>query len=143
MLLAVYIVLFTIGFTLVLVAYYRYKETIFLLRNGINVTAIVTDILKISDSDGATYKPVFSFKDLNGNTVSFENPVSSNPVVWEKDESVSIVYDPAMPSIAKVVSYWGLFRWTIICMLIAAPLLIVSIGYFTFLGFAGSFRIPQ
>lgn len=141
--LAVYIVLFTIGFTLVLVAYYRYKETIFLLRNGINVTAIVTDILKISDSDGATYKPVFSFKDLNGNTVSFENPVSSNPVVWEKDESVSIVYDPAMPSIAKVVSYWGLFRWTIICMLIAAPLLIVSIGYFTFLGFAGSFRIPQ
>lgn len=143
MLLAVYIVLFTIGFTLVLVAYYRYKETIFLLRNGINVTAIVTDILKISDSDGATYKPVFSFKDLNGNTVSFENPVSSNPVVWEKGESVSIVYDPAMPSIAKVVSYWGLFRWTIICMLIAAPLLIVSIGYFTFLGFAGSFRIPQ
>lgn len=141
MLSAVYVLLFLGGLTVVIIAYKYYKASIDLLRNGVNTEATVTKIIAESDSDSRSYRAVFTFKDRDGNLVSFKNPVSSNPIVWKRGENVSIVYDPAIPTITKVVSYWGLFRPTIILLMIASPLLVVSIGYFIFLSFANSFQI--
>ena len=141
MLTALYLLFFLGGLTLVIVAYKYFKESLDLLRNGVNTEATVNKIIEFDGSDGKTYTAVFTFKDLEGNIVSFQNSVASNPIVWKKGESVSIVYDPALPTVAKVVSYWGLFRPTIILLMMAAPLLVVSVGYFVFLSFANSFRM--
>ena len=133
MLLTLYIFFFVVATSLMIVAIYYYNETRELLKTGVNTRAIVSEIITVENSDGKSYKPVFTFLDENGHAVSFENPVSSNPVVWKLGEEVSVIYDPNMPSIAKVVSYWGLFRVSIICALIAAPFLVVSLGYFFFI----------
>jgi hypothetical protein len=133
MLLALYILFFIVATALILIARYYYNETRELLKTGIGTKAIVSEIITVEDSDGKSYKPVFTFLDEDGHPVSFENPVTSNPVVWRLGEEVSVIYDPSMPSIAKVVSYWGLFRVSIICTMIAAPFLVVSLGYFFFL----------
>lgn len=133
MLLMLYILFFLIAITLISVAIYHYNQTRELLKTGINTKALVSNIITVEDSDGKSYKPVFTFLDGDGHPVSFENPVSSNPVVWKRGEEVSIIYDPTMPSNAKVVSYWGLFRVSVICTMIAAPFLVVSLGYFFFI----------
>jgi hypothetical protein len=141
MLTALYLLFLLLGLTLVIIAFKYFKESIDLLRNGINTEATVTKIIELNDSDGKTYTALFSFKDRDGNIVSFQNPVASNPIVWKRGEDVSIVYDPTTPTNAKVVSYWGLFRSTIVILMIASPLLVLSVGYFVFLSFASSFRI--
>lgn len=145
MLLTVYIILFIIGIILLVVSGNYYRNAMLLLGGGINTQAIVTKFIEVDDGENVSYKPVFTFEDHQGKIVSFESPssFSQDLIVWKKGESVSIVYDPAMPSIAKVVSYWGLFRGAITSLMIAAPFLIVSIGYFAFLGFVNSFQILQ
>ncbi|MFM7486067.1 MAG: hypothetical protein ACKO13_04000, partial [Cytophagales bacterium] len=65
----------------------------------------------------------------------FQYEISSNPIVWKRGEEVSIVYDPANPTYAKVVSFWSLYRWSIILAIIATPLILLSIGYFVFIQF--------
>ncbi len=136
MLLPIYIILFLAALTLLYYAQNDYTKAMHLLKTGINTEAIVTEIKENNDGDGTSYTPIFTFQDLQGNKISFANPVSTSTVVWKKGEPVSIVYDPAVPSFAKVVSYWGLFRWTIILLTTAVPLLIISLGYFAFLTFA-------
>lgn len=143
MLLPVYILIFSAGIILIGVALKYLNDSLYLLRNGVSTEAIVTDIITVKDGDGDSYKPVFTFTDQAGGQVRVEYPISSNPLVWKRGEAVSLVYDPSMPTSAKVVSYWGLFSVSIICAMIAAPLITVSLGYFGFLAFANSLLISQ
>jgi hypothetical protein len=143
MLFSIYTLLFLTAVILLAVSGYYYNDTLQLLKDGVNTQAIVSNILEESDGDGTTYRPVFTFTCDDGQEVTFYNPVASNPCVWERGESVSVIYDRYIPTNAKVVSYWGLFRTTIICLMIATPLLVVSTGYLMFQVFLHSYRLVQ
>jgi len=124
----IYSGLLLIAVILIFVAFKQYTITKSLLSNGIKTNGKVIDLLRSSSSDGDTFKPVFEFTDIENNVVTFESSVSSRPAPYDIGDKVEIVYE--MDSdVRKVISFWGLYRWTIIPLMIAMPLFIVGFGY--------------
>ena len=117
-----------LGLTLAYFAYTNYVHSKDLVNNGIKTTATVIDLLTVAGDDGNTYKPVFEFKDRSDRVITFESEISSSPPSYRIGEKVDILYDPD-DNDRKVVSFWGLYRWSIVLMCIASPLLIIGGGY--------------
>lgn len=124
--------LFLFALILMYFALKQFNITKDLLANGIITKATVTDLIKVSSDDGYTYKPVFEYTDNTNNIITFKSDVSSKPAPYAVGDLVDIVYSTENDR-TKVVSYWGLYRWTIILLSIAAPFLIISAGYFLYL----------
>ncbi|MEX0287847.1 MAG: DUF3592 domain-containing protein [Flavobacteriaceae bacterium] len=129
----VYWGLLFMGLTLVSFAIYQYNKTQRLLTSGIRTTATVVELIEVSDDDGVTYKPVFEFTDRNKIKQRFKSDVSSKPAAYRLQQRVKIVYNPIDLSEIKVISYWGLYRWTVILLCIAAPLIIIGGGYLMYI----------
>lgn len=110
------------------IAFNFYNTTQELIRNGIKTKATVIDLIKVSNDDGYQYKPVFEYKNFKNEVRSFKSEVSSKPSPYKIGDRVDIVYSEDGDK-KKVVSYWGLYRWTIILLSFAAPLLIIGGGY--------------
>lgn len=121
------------GFVLMYFAIKMYSDTNQLLHTGIRTKAIVKDLIEVYDDDGPTYKPVFEYTDRYNTNKKFRSEVSSRPPAYTIGQKVKIVYDPLDVDEIKIVSFWGLYRWTIILSCIAAPLLIIGGGYLIFM----------
>jgi len=121
--------LFLAGILLLYFALRAYNNTNSLLQEGIKTTAVVVKMVSSSSSDGTTYRPIFEFTD-RGNTVrTYESSVSSSPPSYKVGDKVKIVYNPKEDDEVKTITFWGLYRWTIILLCIASPLLIIGGGY--------------
>ena len=121
--------LFIVGLTLLYFAFRAYNSTVSLMQEGIKTTATVKEMISVSDSDGNTYKPVFEFTD-RGNTVrTYESSISSSPPSYSVGQKVKIVYDPKDEDDVKTISFWGLYRWSIVLMCLASPFLIIGGSY--------------
>lgn len=118
-----------IGLTLLYFAYRAYNNTVSLLQEGIKTTATVKAMVTVSSDDGYTYKPVFEFKDRSNTLRTYKSSVSSNPPSYKVGQKVKIVYDPKDEDEVKTISFWGLYRWSIVLLCIAAPFLIIGGGY--------------
>ncbi len=123
-----------LGFVLIFFAIKQYRKTIELLNSGVKTSAKVVNMITVSDSDGSTYKPVFEYYDHTKTKQTFTSEVSSSPPAYKIGEKVQIIYNPGDSDEVKTMSYWGLYRWTIILLSIASPLLIIGGGYFLFSG---------
>ncbi len=106
----------------------QYSNTKELLNTGVKTSAEVIDLIESRDDDGYTYKPVFEYTDRTGDKMTFESDISSSPAPYQIGDYVDIIYSLDSGK-RKVVSFWGLYRWTIILLSIAAPLLIIGGGY--------------
>ncbi len=123
-----YVGMLLISAVLIYFAFKQYNVSQNLMTDGIKTKAKVIDLIKISDDDGYTYKPVFEYTDRNSNLVTFKSNVSSSPAPFSIGDKVNIVYSKNSNE-RKVVSFWGLYRWTIILLSIASPLIIIGGGY--------------
>ncbi len=117
-----------ISVILIYFAIRHYNVTKNLLTDGIKTKAKVIDLIKITSDDGYTYKPVFEYKDKANNVVTFKSDVSSSPAPYDIGDTVNMVYAKNSDE-KKIISFWGLYRWTIILLSIASPLLIIGGGY--------------
>ncbi len=99
-----------------------------LMANGIKTKAKVIELIEVSGDDGYTYKPVFEYTDREHNTVKFKSDISSSPSPYNVGDIVEIVYSKDNYE-KKIISFWGLYRWPIISLSIACPLLIIGGGY--------------
>ena len=81
--------------------------------------------------DGTTYKPVFEYFDNNKISYIFKSEVSSSPKPYKLGHKVEIVYDKNHENV-KVISFWGLYRWSIILLMIASPLFVLGTAYFLY-----------
>lgn len=120
--------MFVLSLVLIYFAIKQYEISKELLNDGIQTTGKVIDLIEIRDSDGTTYKPVFKFTDRTGEEITFKSAVSSSPTPYKIGDKVNIIYSKHNEQ-RKVISFWGLYRWTIICLSFAAPLLIIGAGY--------------
>ncbi len=127
----VYGALLSLALILMFFAVKEYSKSINLVRGGVKSTARVIELITVSGDDGNTYKPVFEYK-RGTSTQIFESKVSSNPPAYKIGEKVKVVYNPRKIDEVKVVSYWGLYRTTIILLAIASPFLIIGGGYFLY-----------
>lgn len=120
-----------IAFVLLFFAFRSYNNTEDLLSNGRKSKAIVIDYIEVEDDDSTTYKPVFEYYDNNKQVFRFKSEVSSSPKPYKLGQSVDIVYDKKHTDV-KVISFWGLYRWSIIMLMIAAPFLVLGTTYFLY-----------
>lgn len=123
--------LFLISIILIYFAFKQYSGSRQLIHSGIKTTATVIDLIEVSGDDGYTYKPVFEYTDKSATKVTFKSEISSSPAPYKIGERVKILYSRDGTE-RKVVSFWGLYRWTIILLCIAAPMLIIGGGYFLY-----------
>ncbi|MCH3884861.1 DUF3592 domain-containing protein [Tenacibaculum aquimarinum] len=128
-----YAALLIIGFVLLYFANKQYTISRNLINNGVKTKAKVIDLLEISSDDGYTYKPVFEYLNRLDETVTFESAVSSSPPAYRIGDYATIVYSKQNNEERKIVSFWGLYRWPIILLCFASPLLIISLSYFGYL----------
>ncbi len=110
-------------------AFVQYTKTSNLLSTGTRTTATVIDLLEFHDNDGTLYSPVFGFTDRSGTGITFETGVKSRPAAYGIGEKVSVIYDRTNTRNVMVVSFWGLYRWSVILLMIAAPLLVIGGTY--------------
>ena len=114
-----------------ILAYFAYKQyinTTELRQSGVKTTAKVIDLIEVSGDDGYTYKPVFQYTDRSQNVITFNSEISSKPASYKIGDKVKIIYSKNGDD-RKVVSFWGLYRWVVILLSIASPLLIIGGGY--------------
>lgn len=124
-----------IHYTLLLIAiilfYYGYIQFIAtkqILKNGIKTKATVIDLLTAQSENHYVYKPLFEYTDKSGNVHTFESEIESYPAPYKIGEKVAIIYAKKDKKI-KIISYWGLYRWSIILFSIASQLIVIGGGY--------------
>ena len=122
-----------VGMVLLYFAMRSYNNTRDLLSTGIKTTATVVEMITVSSSDGSTYKPVFEFTDYRHEIRRYESKIGSSPPSYKVGEKVKIVYDQKEEDEVKTISFWGLYRWSIILLCIASPLLIIGVGYLLYI----------
>ena len=120
--------MFVLACVMIYFAYSFYTGTKDLIDQGLRTKGTVVDLIQSSSEDGYTYKPVFEYQNYSGDRVTFESAISSNPAPYSIGEQVHIIYSKDGEE-QRVETFWGLYRWTIILLSFAAPLLIIGGGY--------------
>jgi len=120
-----------ISIALIYFANKNYYSTRELVNRGVKTTATVIDLMEIKGDDSSTYKPVFKYTDIRDKEHTFKSLVSSRPAPYKIGDQIQIMYSKNGEEI-KIISFWGLYRGTIILLSIASPLLIISFGYFMY-----------
>ena len=112
-------------------AKYFFDESKQLLEYGYKTTGEVIKVIEKYDNDGTSYYPVFQYTSISGNKIEFKSTVGSNPSTYKVGEKVRIAYDQLSKN-NKIISYWGLYRYTIFLLCIGTSLFIIGSGYFFF-----------
>lgn len=124
-----YLLLLILGIVLSYFAYSEYQKTQKLLHSGVKSTATVIDLEVSRGDDGDMYKPIFEFTDRSLEKRTFKSSISSSPAPYKIGEKVKVIYNQKNLDEVKTISFWGLYRWSIILFMIAAPLLILGGSY--------------
>lgn len=125
-----YNIILAAGFVLLILATISFRKSLTFIRASKRALAIVVKLTETKDSEGdLLYSPVFSFHTHNGYECRLDTGWASSPPMWQVGQTTTILYDPNDPTRAELLTYFGMFRWTIIYAAIAAPLLVVGIGY--------------
>jgi hypothetical protein len=123
------------GLILLAFSIWEYNQSVDLIQEGIQTTATVVSIVRraSTNSEGSTwsYIPVFEYKIGNNQVRQFEYDVSSSWNPWIVGEKKEVLYTP-QEEIVKFISFWGLFRTSVLQLCLALPLLVVGGGYFLF-----------
>lgn len=124
-----YSLLFALGSLLAYYAWKQFQKSRDLLNKGVQTTAKVVAYKTSRGKNGTLYAPIFEFKDRSQELVTFTSSINSSPPAYEIGETVKIVYNNRNTKNVKVVSFWGLYRISVILLMIASPLLVIGGSY--------------
>jgi hypothetical protein len=128
-----YLITFLIGVLALLGSLYLFSESVKRIKTGSRALAVVDELLEERSRKGKySYRPVFKFTALNGQEIHYRYDVASSPSDWELGEKATVVYSVNDPENPMVLTYFGAFKWAIILLAIATPLLIISGGNYVF-----------
>lgn len=132
MIVYLYWALALIGLILLYFSYTQYNKTTRLLGTGTTTKATVIEHIRVHDSDGDTFRARFEYQDKQSAIYFFETDYSSRPAPYTIGQDLEIVYNVDHTKRA-VVSFWGLYRWSIILLCIALPFLVIGLGYILYI----------
>ncbi|MEI9943253.1 MAG: DUF3592 domain-containing protein [Chitinophagaceae bacterium] len=124
-----YTLTLAVGIILLIISLSILRKSLAFLRSSERAVGTVIELERIRDSDGDTFKPIFKYKTISNQEFIYRPISSSNPPGWKIGEEATIAYDPNNPSVARLLTYFGTFSWTIILMAIAMPFIVVGGGY--------------
>lgn len=105
-----------------------FNETQHFINDGVKTTAVVIDLERETNSDGSVFFPVFEYTGLDKEKITFRGNVGSSPASYSIGEQVSILYSLTTKE-RRILSYWGLYRWTLVLLIFATPLFVVGLGF--------------
>ncbi|MCC3860076.1 DUF3592 domain-containing protein [Pseudemcibacter aquimaris] len=127
------LVLFLISIGLGYWGYYSGQEMIDMTENGLRTsgTIIGMETHDNSDNTGYTYYAIIRFMDENGETHEFTDSIGSSTPLYDRGETVDVLYKPKSPNISIIDR--GILNWGI-STLAALFSLWALWGSFVFLG---------
>lgn len=97
----------------------------------LSANGVVVDLAEVRSSRGSTgYKAVVEFTTSTGQVVRFQDPTSSNPPAYRRNQEVTVLYDPENPEFAVIDSP---FTWLPSTAFIGFGGLFVVLGIFALL----------
>lgn len=124
-----YTISLIIGIVLLVVSLLLFKNTLNFIKKGEKATATVVKLNTFESDDGTSYTPIFSFTTVAKKEYLYTHPFSSEPPAFVIGDTATIVYDPAKPEDAKILTYPSAFIWTIVILVVALALIILGGGY--------------
>jgi len=113
------------GLILLGISIHLLRQSLDFVRRSQPVTGMV---ISLEETDGA-YSPIFSIQTSSGQTITYRHPTATKPSTWKVGEEAFFLYDPLHPESPRMISYFWIFNWTIVCMAIGIPLVIIGAGY--------------
>ncbi len=123
----IYTSFFLLSLVMIYFAYKHYANTQDLLLMGKKTKGRVIKMVVSRSDDGYTYAPVFEYQ-ANGQTKTYKSTVSSSPPAYAEGDIVSLVFDDSDGEV-KIISFWGLYRWSVILLMMASPIFILCGSY--------------
>ncbi|MCW9024779.1 MAG: DUF3592 domain-containing protein [Gammaproteobacteria bacterium] len=99
-----------VGIILSTVSFYGYLSESAFIDSAIETKGIVTDNIHKNDM----YYPVIQFRDKNNKWYVLPLNRSSSSPMYEKDETVTVLYSPTNPDDAKLDGFFSLWLLTFI-----------------------------
>ncbi|MEO5563265.1 MAG: DUF3592 domain-containing protein [Chitinophagaceae bacterium] len=124
-----YNIILTIGIVILVFSLNMLKKSMSFLKNSERAEGTVIEMKAVRGDESTMYKPIFKFKTNLGKEIIYEHSTSSKPPAWEVGETTTIAYDPLNPEKPRLLTYFGVFSWTIILLSIAMPLIVIGGGY--------------
>lgn len=98
------------------------------LSRAVPATGTVTDLERSSSSEGGySYCPVIQFTSRDGQVVSYEGNVCSDPPAYAIGDRVELVYDPEDPEHVQMDNFWSKYVAVFVTGVIGAPLTLVGL----------------
>ncbi|AOW15721.1 hypothetical protein LPB72_06495 [Hydrogenophaga crassostreae] len=98
------------------------------------VTELVVSTKKVSST---TYKPLVRFETPSGAVIDFTSSVASAPAAYRVGEPVTVFFDPANPSEARVNGFFELWGIASIAGVVGTVFFLVGVGFGTAKWFYG------
>lgn len=118
----------TLGLGMTITAYIWYSSTIEFLNSTHVAQGTVVELQRIRSSTTTTYKPIVSFRTQAGVQVRFTSSFASNPPIFDRGETVSVLYLKNDPEQAKVKSFISLWAGTSALFGIGALFLMIAVA---------------
>lgn len=129
----IYGIVLIIGIILLVYALRALKESIMFVKNSVQTIGTVIELEQLSDSDGDTYRPIFTFNTKDNKEYTYTYPVSSSRPGWAVGDQIKFAYNADQPETARLLSYSSIFKWPVRLLSFALPLIVLGTGYFLFL----------
>ncbi len=126
------------GLVCLYIAWTFYQKTYHLLKSGITTTATVIENRPEPVKQDTVYRARFQYMNQDHQPAHFNSDVATSPPSWSIGETTTVIYLPDQPESVRIVSYWNLYRITILLVAAAAPFLVVGLGYFIFFFYSRS-----
>lgn len=99
-------IFFAFGLAFAAVGVWNVVDDMALAARGNTAQGTVVNLSASYDSEGGTtYRPVVLFRDDNGATRRFTSNMGSNPPAFDRNEKVTVIYDPWAPEDAIIDSF--------------------------------------
>ena len=119
-----------VGVIILVISFVLLGESLKFLKTSERAVGTVIQLVKVTDSENTdTFEPVFKYRTATHKEYTYQYPVSSNPASWYVGEEAIIAYPPDNPAKPRLLTYWGVFTWTVILMAISMPFIIIGAGY--------------
>ncbi len=103
-----------IGLSLLLGAFFLYRNTSEFMSNAIVAEGEVIDFETRRSNGSTLYAPIVHFRGQDGVSHQIVSSVSSNPASYEIGEKVEVLYSKFNPKGARIKGIFGLYMGTII-----------------------------
>jgi hypothetical protein len=129
-----YTISLVLGIILLALSLVLFKDSVDFIKKSPKSIATVIGFEEVKKPNiftfNSSYKTIYKFEIYPKQEIIYIDNVAASSPNRAIGEKAVIVYNPANPNIARILTYWGLFRSEIILMALAMPLIVMGGGYF-------------